>query len=56
MHYHLALGQKAGLSVAPRPFPDAAKRTGSRVERGLAFFELCEEAVKTAYYWARGWI
>jgi uncharacterized SAM-binding protein YcdF (DUF218 family) len=48
--------RKAGLDVAPRPFPDAIKRSNSRAERWPIMFELCEEAVKSAYYWARGWI
>lgn len=48
--------RKAGLNVAPRPFPDIVKRSSSLTERWPAFFELCEESVKTAYYWVRGWI
>jgi len=56
MYRALRTFQKAGLNVVPRPFPDAIKRSGSRVERWPVFFELCEEAVKTAYYWGRGWI
>jgi uncharacterized SAM-binding protein YcdF (DUF218 family) len=52
----LRVFRKAGLNVAPRPFPDIAKRSSSLTERWPAFFELCEESVKTAYYWVRGWI
>jgi uncharacterized SAM-binding protein YcdF (DUF218 family) len=48
--------RKTGLDVAPRPFPDAIKRSGSLMERWPVFFGLCEEALKSAYYWARGWI
>lgn len=48
--------RKAGLNVAPRPFPDAGKRSASPSERWPIFFELCGEAVKSAYYWVRGWI
>jgi uncharacterized SAM-binding protein YcdF (DUF218 family) len=48
--------RKAGLDVAPRSFPDAIKRSSSLVERWPVFFELCEEGVKSAYYWARRWI
>jgi uncharacterized SAM-binding protein YcdF (DUF218 family) len=48
--------RKVGLAVAPRPFPDIVKRSASLTERWPEFFELCEESVKTAYYWGRGWI
>ena len=48
--------RRVGLNVAPRPFPDAIKRSSSVTERWPAFFELCEEEVKSAYYWVRGWI
>jgi uncharacterized SAM-binding protein YcdF (DUF218 family) len=56
MYRALRVFQKVGLQVAPRPFPDIVKRSSSLTERWPAFFELCEESVKTAYYWARGWI
>jgi uncharacterized SAM-binding protein YcdF (DUF218 family) len=52
----LRVFRKAGMNVAPRPFPDAIKRSSSVTERWPAFFELCEEEVKTVYYWVRGWI
>jgi uncharacterized SAM-binding protein YcdF (DUF218 family) len=48
--------RKTGLNIAPRPFPDAVKRSASLIERWPVFFELCSEAVKSAYYWVRGWI
>ena len=56
MYRALRVFQKAGLNVAPRPFPDIVKRSSSLTERWPAFFELWEESVKTAYYWFRGWI
>ena len=48
--------RKAGLNVASRPFPDVVKRSASRSERWPGFFDLVSEALKSAYYWARGWI
>jgi uncharacterized SAM-binding protein YcdF (DUF218 family) len=48
--------RKAGMNVSPRPFPDVIKRSSSLTERWPAFFELCEESVKTGYYWVRGWM
>jgi uncharacterized SAM-binding protein YcdF (DUF218 family) len=48
--------RKAGLNIAPQPFPDLVKRSSSLTERWPAFFDLCEESVKTGYYWVRGWI
>jgi uncharacterized SAM-binding protein YcdF (DUF218 family) len=58
--YHMFRAQrtfrKVGLDVYPRPFPDASKRSSSLAERWPILFELCEEAVKSGYYWARGWI
>jgi uncharacterized SAM-binding protein YcdF (DUF218 family) len=48
--------RKAGLNVAPRPFPDAIKRSSSLPERWPILFNLCSEAVKSGYYWVRGWI
>lgn len=47
---------KSGMMVAPRPFPDAIKRSSSRSERWPLFFDLCGEAGKSAYYFIRGWI
>jgi uncharacterized SAM-binding protein YcdF (DUF218 family) len=48
--------RKAGLDVALRPFPDASKRSSSLAARWPILFELCEEGVKSGYYWVRGWI
>jgi uncharacterized SAM-binding protein YcdF (DUF218 family) len=48
--------RKVGLNVAARPFPDLIKRSASRSERWPEFFDLCSEALKSVYYWVRGWI
>jgi uncharacterized SAM-binding protein YcdF (DUF218 family) len=48
--------EKAGLHVAPRPFPDLVKRSASRPERWPGLVELSKESAKTVYYWLRGWI
>lgn len=48
--------KKAGMSVLPRPIPDAVKQSGSWVGRWPAFWQLVEESVKILYYRARGWI
>ena len=48
--------RKAGLNVAPRPFPDAIKRSSSLLERWPLSGLLLSEAAKIGYYWARGWI
>jgi len=48
--------RKAGVEVLPRPFPDAIKRSSSYPERWPIFINLCEEAVKSAYYFMRGWL
>lgn len=48
--------EKAGLRVAPRPFPDAIKRGQSWSGRWPVFLELCVETAKIGYYYARGWI
>lgn len=47
---------KAGMHVEPRPFPDGFKRTSHWEQRWPIFVDLCQEGLKTAYYWARGWI
>ena len=52
---HLAF-QKAGLTVQPRPFPDALKRMNQWSARWSIFVELLVESAKIAYYWARGWV
>jgi uncharacterized SAM-binding protein YcdF (DUF218 family) len=48
--------RKVDLNVAPRPFPDIIKQSCFRPMRWPAFFELCGESAKSAYYWVRGWI
>ncbi len=49
--------EKAGLKVAPRPFPDAAKRASvSYLARWPVFIEECMETIKIAWYLARGWL
>jgi len=47
---------KAGLAVAPRPFPDAIKRSQNWENRWPVFVELCNETAKICYYYIRGWI
>jgi len=46
---------RAGLVVAPRPFPDIIKRARGFSRWGL-FLGLCLETTKIGYYFARGWI
>lgn len=48
--------RKAGLDVAPRPVPDAFKRSGTLEGRWPAFLDLAKESVKIVYYWVRDWI
>jgi uncharacterized SAM-binding protein YcdF (DUF218 family) len=48
--------RKAGVTVIPRPIPDAIKRAGSWNLRWGAFQDLVIESSKIAYYWGRGWI
>jgi uncharacterized SAM-binding protein YcdF (DUF218 family) len=48
--------RKAGVEIAPRPFPDAIKRSSHWAGRWTAFLALVEETVKIGYYFARGWI
>jgi uncharacterized SAM-binding protein YcdF (DUF218 family) len=49
--------RKVGMmDVAPRPIPDAAKRSHTWNLRWPAFQDLCLETIKVAYYYARGWI
>jgi uncharacterized SAM-binding protein YcdF (DUF218 family) len=52
---HRAL-RRAGVTLAPRPIPDARKRYGGFSQRWSVFLELCGESAKIAYYWARGWL
>ncbi|HLK17566.1 MAG TPA: YdcF family protein [Bryobacteraceae bacterium] len=47
---------KAGIDIAPRPLPDAAKRINSWPYRWPVFWGLCLETTKIVYYYARGWI
>jgi len=56
MYRALRTFRKAGLDVAPRPVPDAFKRSGTLNGRWPAFLDLAEESVKIVYYWMRGWI
>jgi uncharacterized SAM-binding protein YcdF (DUF218 family) len=48
--------RKAGIDIAPRPIPDAAKRMESWKDRWPVFLVLGLETVKVGYYFARGWI
>ncbi len=47
---------KAGLTVLPRPFPDAMKRMNSWRWRWTVAVELAVETVKIGYYQLHGWI
>jgi uncharacterized SAM-binding protein YcdF (DUF218 family) len=46
----------AGVPVRGIPVPDVLKQSARWRGRWPAFFELCEETAKIAYYWARGWL
>lgn len=48
--------RKAGLDVAPRPFPDAGKRSHDWRDRWRVFWDLTLESSKIGYYRIRGWI
>jgi uncharacterized SAM-binding protein YcdF (DUF218 family) len=48
--------RKAGLTVLPHPFPDALKRSQTRMNRWQVFLELSAETGKIVYYRLRGWI
>lgn len=48
--------EKAGLSVEPRPIPDALKRTDKWTLRWPLFLDLMTETAKLGYYFCRGWI
>ncbi len=48
--------RKAGIDIAPRPLPDAAKQVGAWRNRWPVFLGLCVETAKIGYYFARGWI
>ena len=47
---------RAGLTVEPRPFPDALKRFNNWRWRAVVTIQLLEESAKITYYWSRGWI
>lgn len=47
---------KAGISVQPRPFPDAGKRLTQWSARWPMFLDLAVESGKIGYYWVHGWI
>jgi uncharacterized SAM-binding protein YcdF (DUF218 family) len=46
---------KAGLDIAPRPCPDAFKRSRDWRNRWRVFLDLTLELVKIGYYQIRGW-
>jgi uncharacterized SAM-binding protein YcdF (DUF218 family) len=48
--------QRAGLTVATHPVPDAGKRYVDRLQRWPVFQELGIETAKLFYYWWQGWI
>jgi uncharacterized SAM-binding protein YcdF (DUF218 family) len=48
--------RKVGLKVAPRPIPDALKRTRTWLRLWPAFVEEAAETVKIVYYAVKGWI
>ena len=58
--YHMFRAHRAflkmGVSVEPRPFPDAIKRSLQPAERWSVFMQEIKETVKIVYYRARGWI
>ena len=58
--YHMFRARRAfeaaGLSVAPRPFPDILKWWNGPVNRIPEAWTLLIETVKIAGYWQRGWI
>ncbi len=48
--------RKAGISIEPRPIPDAGKRAVTFYLRWSAFIDLTAETAKIGYYRMRGWI
>src|SRR4051812_1321369 len=48
--------EKAGIHVLPRPFPDARKRGKVWASRWPAFYDVCVETAKIAYYRWQNWI
>lgn len=47
---------RAGLEVAPRPFPDVIKRSQRWEARWGCFLDLLGETARILYYFLRGWI
>jgi uncharacterized SAM-binding protein YcdF (DUF218 family) len=47
---------KAGMDVAPSPFPDVIKRSRRWPARWGCFLDLAGETAKIGYYFIRGWI
>jgi uncharacterized SAM-binding protein YcdF (DUF218 family) len=47
---------KEHLSVETLPAPDVLKRANSPIARWQAFWDVCAELVKIAYYRVKGWI
>ena len=47
---------KAGVEIAPRPFPDVRKRSQHLLGRWPAFLDLSVESMKIVYYKLKGWI
>jgi uncharacterized SAM-binding protein YcdF (DUF218 family) len=47
---------KAGITIAPRPFPDVRKRSQHLLSRWGAFLDLTEESMKIVFYKMKGWI
>ena len=56
MYRALRAFRKAGLDVAPRPFPDVIKISSCYSCRWRLFLKLCQESAQIVYYYARGWI
>ena len=56
MYRALRCFRRAGVDIAPRPFPDARKRGNGWPARWSVFCDLVVETVKIGYYWRQGWI
>jgi uncharacterized SAM-binding protein YcdF (DUF218 family) len=54
MYRAIRVFRKVGLDVQPRPFPDAVKRSFCVLCRWDAFQDITSEAIKIAYYAAKG--
>jgi len=48
--------RKAGLTVIPRPAPDALKRASDWRDRWRVFLDIATECTKIAYYKSKSWI